>query len=90
MGNAEDTLGPGGLVDLGPVFLGTDLTPEQTAMLVSGTAAIYVQAEVRYFDVFGDEHHLRYRSYFRGDGSPISSGGVLALMRDSTGGNEAD
>ncbi len=90
VGVAEDTLGPGALVDLGPVSLGSDLTPEQTAMLVSGKAAIYLRAEVQYFDSFGDKHHMAFRSYFRGDGSPISPGVVLALVRDETGGNGAD
>jgi hypothetical protein len=90
VGEAEDTLGPSALVDLGPVYLNADLTAKQIALLISGQAAIYVQARVSYMDVFGDKHQMSYRSYFRGNGQPIASGSILTLTRDESGGNDTN
>lgn len=90
VGTAEDTIGPGNLVDLGPVYMARELTAGETSNVISGNMVIYVMAKVSYFDAFGDEHHMNFRSYFRGNGTPIQPGAILSLVRDETGGNEAD
>jgi hypothetical protein len=89
VGISQSNLGPGGAVDLGPLALDALLTPEQTAAIVAGNWAIYFHGEVKYFDAFNIEHFTKFRVFFRGSGSPIAPGSILALTHAEIG-NESD
>jgi hypothetical protein len=82
------TLGAGDTHLLGPASLTAILSPEVEAEIVAGRAAIYLPGEIAYFDVFKVEHLTKFRLFYRGNGTAISSNPVALVTAPE--GNDSD
>jgi hypothetical protein len=82
------TLGAGDTHLLGPASLTAILSPEIEAEIIAGRAAIYLYGEIAYFDVFKVEHLTKFRLFYRGNGSAISSDPIPFVTAPE--GNDSD